>query len=87
MLRKEYILRWYSMNKFIAPIVIAVITIIYGLGMSILLFTAVMKNLLPMAVAIFILIGPIVGAVLIIVVLIQRIKEIKGGEENAASKY
>lgn len=87
MLQKEYIIRWYNMNKFIAPIVIAVITIIYGLSMSLFLITAVMKNMLPIPVAIFVLIGPIVGAVLIIVVLIQRIKEIKGGEENAASKY
>lgn len=75
------------MNKFIAPIVIAGITIIYGLGMSLFLLSAVMKGILPMSIAIFVLIGPIVGAVLVIVVLIQRIKEIKGGEENAASKY
>lgn len=75
------------MNKYIAPIIITIVTIGYGIGMGLFLYKAVMQYSLPILLAILVLMGPIVISVLIIVVLIERIKEIKGGEEDVASKY
>ncbi|MCH5269367.1 MAG: hypothetical protein J1E83_01330 [Lachnospiraceae bacterium] len=69
-------------NKMIAPIIITVLFVLY----YIFYFTIVMT--FPFGIWTFFLgIIPIALAVVMICVCIQRIKEIKEGEEDDLSKY
>jgi len=74
-------------NKYIAPVIITAITVLYTLGMCAFLFWAMAEDPLPFWAVMLILGIPILTAVVFIVALLQRIKEIKGGEEDVASKY
>ena len=69
-------------KKMIAPIIVTVAVVLYYilyLGLLILIIPGVFK-------AIFGII-PLIFAVLMIYVCVQRIREIKGGEEDDLSKY
>lgn len=70
-------------KKMIAPIIIGIIAIIYYLFFFFILME------MPMLWLTKILFGviPIAIIVAIIIVVISRIKEIKGGEEDDLSKY
>lgn len=70
-------------RKMIAPIIIATILILYYVGF----FVACM--LLPMPTALKLLFGlvPILLAGVCIFVLVERIKEIRSGEEDDLSNY
>ena len=73
-----------NIKKFIAPIVITVIVLFYYLGIAYLASKAVD---LPMWVKISGLVIPLIIAGVAIYNLIERIKEIKSGEEDDLSKY
>lgn len=75
------------MIKYIAPIIITAIAVIYALVIAILIFATMAFSQIPTMAIILILIGPVGIAALFVTVLVLRIKEIKGGEEDAASKY
>ena len=69
-------------KKMIAPIVISVFMILYYIiyfGYLILLLEGILKYLFGII--------PIMLSILIIKVCIERINEIKGGEEDDISKY
>lgn len=71
-------------KKMVAPIVIAVIIIAYYIGIAVLLaaFTGI-----PIIARIVMIAAPLILAAVMLGVLISRIKEIKGGEEDDLSKY
>lgn len=73
-------------EKFIAPIIITIITVLYCIGLSLLFIFSYLDGM-PFLMFAFMLIVPLASAGIIINVLIQRVKEIKGGEEDEASKY
>lgn len=69
-------------KKLIAPIVISVLFVIYFIvyfGFLITLFDGFWKYILGVI--------PIVLAILMIAVCVERIKEIRSGEEDDLSKY
>ena len=69
-------------KKMIAPIVVSVLVILYYViyfGFLISLLDGVFKYVLGII--------PIIFSVVMIKVCIERIKEIKGGEEDDISKY
>jgi len=71
-------------KKLIAPIIIAVIIMLYYIG-----FAFVIVKLEDVALIVKILGGliPLGLAGVVLFVLIERIKEIKGGEEDDLSQY
>ena len=71
-------------KKMVAPIVIASIMIVYYIGV-IIFFMAVPG--IPAALKIFMIVVPLVLAAVMLGVLISRIKEIQGGEEDDLSQY
>ena len=71
-------------KKMIAPIVIAVIMIIYFILYFVFIINVIKPTLL------FIILGAVIPISIIgviIYVALQRIEEIKGGEEDDLSKY
>ena len=69
-------------KKMIAPIVVTIITVLYYIlyfAFIISLINGVWKYLLGII--------PLIFSILMIAVLIERIKEIKKGEEDDISKY
>ncbi|MDE5699458.1 MAG: hypothetical protein K2I96_18955 [Lachnospiraceae bacterium] len=71
-------------KKMIAPIVVALIIILYYVGIAVFFvkipgISAVIKILMVVI--------PLVLAVVMVGVLISRIKEIQGGEEDDLSQY
>jgi hypothetical protein len=71
------------LNKIIAPVVVAICLIAYyGIYVMVIL-----KLHIPNIIKITLLIVSIIITIAIIVVLIERIKEIKGGEEDDLGKY
>ena len=71
------------MKKYIAPIIIAAIMIVY-FALYFGIFIALIENI---AVKIIIGIIPAALAGIMIYVAIERIKEIRSGEENDLGKY
>ena len=71
------------MKKYLAPIVIAVLLIIY----EILYFGIIILFISSILLKILIGIIPAAFAGIMISVLIERIKEIRSGEEDDLSKY
>ena len=72
----------YSKKKMVAPIVVAIIMILYFVvyfSFLITLIDGIWKYIL--------VIIPIIFSLVMIKVCIERIKEIKKGEENDISKY
>jgi hypothetical protein len=71
-------------KKIIAPIVITVIVMLYYLGIG---YIAIKAVDLPLWIKIIGLVVPLIIAGLAIYNLIERIKEIKSGEEDDLSQY
>ena len=69
-------------KKMIAPIVITVIVVLYYL-----LYFGVLLYFLPLILKIFFGIIPLLLGGVMIYVCVERIREIKGGEEDDLSKY
>jgi hypothetical protein len=69
-------------KKMIAPIVITILIILYYL-----VFYTVAISLISSKLAIFLGIVPLIISIAMMTVCIQRIKEIKRGEEDDISKY
>ena len=70
-------------KKMIAPVIIAVLLVLYYIGFFILCIC------IPMPPALSLLLGlvPLLLAGVSIYVLVERIKEIRSGEEDDLSKY
>lgn len=71
-------------QKMVAPIVIAFIMIAYYIGMAVIFM--IIPNILT-SIKIFMIVIPSILAAVMFGVLISRIKEIKGGEEDDLSQY
>ena len=71
-------------KKMIAPIVIAVIVIAYYVGIAVFLMTV---PGIPGIVRVLLVVIPLILAAVMFGVLINRIKEIQGGEEDDLSQY
>lgn len=71
-------------KKMVAPIVIAVIIIAYYIGIAV--FMTLVSGI-PMVIKILMIVVPLILAGVMLGVLISRIKEIKGGEEDDLSQY
>lgn len=71
-------------KKMIAPIVIAVIIIAYYVGIAVL-FASVTS--IPVIIRVLMIVVPLILAAVMVGVLISRIKEIQGGEEDDLSQY
>ena len=69
-------------KKMIAPIVITVLVVLYYI-----IYFGVLIYLIPGVFKVIFGIIPIIFAGLMIYVCVERIKEIKGGEEDDLSKY
>ena len=71
------------MKKTIAPIIVSICLIGYYLSIGFVLLRLNIPIIIKMAV----LIVSIIGTVVIIMVLVDRLKEIEGGEEDDLGKY
>lgn len=71
-------------KKMAAPIVITVIVLLYYVGIAVLFL---MVEGIPAVARFLMVVIPLLLAAVMIGVLISRIKEIKGGEEDDLSKY
>lgn len=71
-------------KKMIAPIIIALLTILYYIGIAVF-FTTVSG--IPAVVRILMIVVPLVLSGVMLGVVISRIKEIQGGEEDDLSQY
>lgn len=71
-------------KKMIAPIIIAILFIVYYIGIAIVLMAV---PGIPVAARILLIVVPLILAAVMLCVLISRIKEIKGGEEDDLSQY
>lgn len=71
-------------KKMIAPIIISVIIISYYIGIGIF-FMKVPG--VPVGFKVFMIIVPLILSAVMLGVLISRIKEIQGGEEDDISQY
>lgn len=71
-------------KKMIAPIVIAVIVILYYIGIA---FFFINVPDIPIFIRILMIVIPLLLSAVMCGVLISRIKEIKGGEEDDISQY
>ena len=71
-------------KKMIAPIVIAVIVIAYYVGIAVFLMTV---PGISGIVRVLLVVIPLILAAVMLGVLISRIKEIQGGEEDDLSQY
>lgn len=73
-------------KRYIAPIVVTAVAVIYFLAMAICFACALFSGM-PNIVFLLMLFIPVGAAALTVYMLIERIKEIKGGEEDEARKY
>ncbi len=71
-------------KKMIAPIVVALVVVLYYVGIAVLFMTV---SGIPAVVQALMVIIPLILAAVMIGVLISRIKEIEGGEEDDLSQY
>lgn len=71
-------------KKMVAPIVVALVVVLYYVGIAVLFMTV---SGIPAVVQALMVIVPLILAAVMIGVLISRIKEIEGGEEDDLSKY
>ena len=71
-------------KKMIAPIVIALVMILYYVGIAVFFMTI---SVIPAIVKILMTVIPLILAAVMLGVLISRIKEIQGGEEDDLSQY
>ena len=73
-------------KRYIAPIVITILAVIYFLGIAVCFVCSIFEDV-PLIAVLLMLFIPIGAAALTVYMLIQRINEIKGGEEDEARKY
>lgn len=71
-------------KKMAAPIIVALIVVLYYIGIAVLMISI---HGIPIIFRILMIVVPLILAAVMIGVLISRIKEIKGGEEDDLSKY
>lgn len=71
-------------KKLVAPIVIAVLVVLYLAGIA---FIFVLDNDMPLFFRVLLIVIPIALAGVMIGVVVSRIKEIRSGEEDDLSKY
>ncbi|MCI8969451.1 MAG: hypothetical protein HFH75_18080 [Lachnospiraceae bacterium] len=71
-------------KKMIAPIVVALVITLYYIGIAV--FFVKIPGI-PTLIKVLMVVIPLALAVVMIGVLISRIKEIKGGEEDDLSQY
>lgn len=71
-------------KKMIAPVVIAVLFVLYYVGLAVVLAWI---GGMPAAVLALALIIPLILAAVMVGVTVSRIKEIRSGEEDDLSKY
>ena len=71
-------------KKMIAPIVITALVVLYYAGIAL---GVIALGELPLVMMLFFGIGPLILAGAMIYVCIERIKEIRKGEEDDLSKY
>ncbi len=71
-------------KKMIAPVVVALIMILYYIGAAVFF---VKIPVIPAVIKVLMVVIPLALAAVMIGVLISRIKEIKGGEEDDLSQY
>ena len=71
------------MKKTIAPVIVTLFLAGYFLSIGYAFF----KFNIPNSIKLTVLSASVVGTVVIIMVLIERLKEIKGGEEDDLGKY
>ncbi|MEA5018344.1 MAG: hypothetical protein VB009_06470 [Erysipelotrichaceae bacterium] len=71
-------------RKMIAPIIITVLIVLYFVGMGLSMSTVM---ILPLWQKVLYIGIPFIMAIVMVVVLIGRIKEIRSGEEDDLSKY
>lgn len=71
-------------KKMVAPIVVALVVVLYYIGVAALFMTV---SGIPAVVQTLMVIIPLILAAVMIGVLISRIKEIEGGEEDDLSQY
>ena len=71
-------------KKMIAPIVIATIFVLYYIGIVVFFMTI---PGVPVIARVLLIVIPIMLAAVMLGVLISRIREIKGGEEDDLSQY
>jgi len=70
-------------KKGIAPVIVSLCLISYYLSVGV----ALLKLNIPGIIKLTIIVASIILTVVIIMVLVQRLKEIKGGEEDDLGKY
>lgn len=71
-------------KKMAAPIIVALIVVLYYIGIAVLMISI---QGIPIIFRVLMIVVPLILAAVMIGVLISRIKEIKGGEEDDLSKY
>lgn len=71
-------------KKMIAPVIAAMLVIVYYLGIA---YFMTITDEIPQLVRIIFIILPILFVAIMIAVLIGRIKEIRSGEEDDLSQY
>ncbi len=71
-------------RKMIAPIIITVLIVLYFVGVGLSMSTVM---ILPLWQKVLYIGIPFIMAIVMVVVLIGRIKEIRSGEEDDLSKY
>jgi len=71
-------------KKMAAPIIIAFLIILYYIGIAVFFMTVCG---IPVGIRILMIVMPLILAAVMLGVLISRIKEIQGGEEDDLSQY
>ncbi len=71
-------------KKMIAPIVVTILVLLYYIGMAALF---VLVDGIPLQMKALMLVIPVLLGAVMVGVLVSRIKEIEGGEEDDLSKY
>ena len=75
-------MRKYNKKEFVAPIVITVLMVLYYIA-----YFGLIISLLDGIFKLFFGIIPLIFAIIMIAVCIERIKEIKGGKNDDISQY
>ena len=75
-------MRKYNKKEFVAPIIITVLMILYYIA-----YFGLIISILDGIFKLFFGIIPLIFAIIMIAVCIERIKEIKGGKNDDISKY
>ena len=72
-----------NIKKIVAPVIVSIFLSGYFLSVGI----AFSKFTIPNSIKLTVVIASVIGTAVIIGVLVERLKEIKGGEEDDLGKY